>query len=98
MNIRTWIYEDKIFIMKSITKFYVIGASENICKWILMSFLEKLFWKKGKYQCFFGKEIKRKVGIRMHYSQAEIDIPPKITLKPEFFLPHWGQKSLQLHM
>ena len=47
---------------------------------------------------FFGKEIKQKVAIRMHYSQAEIDIPPKITLKPEFFLPHWGQKSLQLHM
>ena len=35
---------------------------------------------------FFGKEIKRKVAIRMHYSQAEIDIPPKITLQPEFFL------------
>ena len=34
----------------------------------------------------FGKEKKRKVAIRMHYSQAEIDIPPKITLQPEFFL------------
>ena len=29
---------------------------------------------------FFGKEIKRKVAIRMHYSQAEIDVPPKKTL------------------
>ena len=28
---------------------------------------------------FFGKEINRKVAIRMDYSQAEIDIPPKIT-------------------
>ena len=34
----------------------------------------------------FGKEIKVKVAIRMHYNQAEIDIPPKITLQPEFFL------------
>ena len=35
---------------------------------------------------FFGKEIERKVAIRMHYSQAEMDIPPKTTLQPKFFL------------
>ena len=27
--------------MQSIIKFYVIGASENICKWILVNFFEK---------------------------------------------------------
>ena len=35
---------------------------------------------------FFGKEIKRKVAKRMHYSQAELDISPKITLQTEYFL------------
>ena len=30
----------------------------------------------------------------MHYSEAEIDIPPKITLQPEFFL--WSPFSLVL--
>ena len=30
---------------------------------------------------FFGKEIKRKMAIRMYYSQAEIDRPPKIALQ-----------------
>ena len=35
---------------------------------------------------FFGKEVKRKVAIRMHYNQAKIDVLPKITLQPEFFL------------
>ena len=44
----------------------------------------------------FGKEIKWKVIIRMHYSQAEIDIPPKITLQPELFL--WYPFSLMLLM
>ena len=44
--------------MKSIIKFYVAGALENICKWILMIFFEKLcvekreninvFWKGNK--------------------------------------------------
>ena len=33
---------------------------------------------------FFVKEIKRKVAIRMHYSQTEIDIAPEIRLQPEF--------------
>ena len=42
--------------------------------------------KKDKLLMFFGKEIKRKVAIRMHYSQAEVHIPPKITLQPEFKL------------
>ena len=35
---------------------------------------------------FLGKEKERKVAMRMHYSQAEIDISPKITLQLEFFL------------
>ena len=35
---------------------------------------------------FFGKEIIRKLVIRMHYSQAEIDMPQKTVLQPEFFL------------
>ena len=51
-----------------------------------MNFFEKLCFEKGKILMFLGKEIKRKVAKRMHYSQAEIDIPPKITLQPEFFL------------
>ena len=34
---------------------------------------------------FFGKEIKLNVTIRMHYSQAEKDMPPKFTLQPKFF-------------
>ena len=73
--------------MKTIIKFYVIGASKNICKRILKNFFEKLCFKKRKtINVFFGKEIKRKVSIRMHYSQAEIDMPPKITLQPECFL------------
>ena len=42
--------------------------------------------EKGEIIMFFRKEIKRKMAIRMHYSQAEIDIPPKVTLQPEFFL------------
>ena len=35
---------------------------------------------------FFGKEIKGEMAIRIHYSQAERDIPPKITLQHEFFI------------
>ena len=74
--------------MKSIIKFYVIGASENFCKWILMNFFEKLSFekKKRKILMLFGKEMKRKVAIRMHYSQTQIDMPQKITLQSEFFL------------
>ena len=45
-----------------------------------------MFSKKGKILMFFGKEIKQKVSIRMHYIQADIEIPPKIALQPEFFL------------
>ena len=41
--------------------------------------------KTGKIRSF-GKKIKRKVAMRMHYSQAEINIPPKFTLQLEFFL------------
>ena len=47
MDVRTWNY-DKIFVMKSIIKFFVIGASEKFCKCILMNFFEKL--------CFENKE------------------------------------------
>ena len=88
MNIRTWNW-DKIFVMKSIIKFYVIGTSEIIYKWILtifFFFLKNYVLKKGKIIIFFGQEIKRKVAKRMHYSEAEIDISPIITLQPEFFL------------
>ena len=47
-----------------------------------MNIFEKLYFekKKGKILMNFEKEIKRKVAKSMHYSQAEIDIPPKITL------------------
>ena len=49
--------------MKSIIKFYVIEFSENICKWVLMIFFEKLYFEKeGKILMFFEKEIKWKVG------------------------------------
>ena len=49
-------------------------------------FLRKImFFKKEKSNVFFLKEIKRKVAIRMCNSQAEIDMPPKITLQPEIF-------------
>ena len=67
--------------MKSIIKFYVIGASENICKWIIMIFFfsKNYVLKNGKISMFFGKEIKRKVAIRIYCS------PPKNTLQPEFF-------------
>ena len=39
--------------MKIIIKFYIIGASENICKWILIKGFEKP--KKGKILMSFGK-------------------------------------------
>ena len=52
----------------------------------LWMFSKNYVLKKGKILTFFGKEIKWKVAIRMHYSQAEIDRPPKIALQPTFFL------------
>ena len=51
-----------------------------------MNFFGKLFFDKKKNINGSRKEIKRKVVIRMHYSQAEIDIPSKMTLESEFFL------------
>ena len=48
--------------MKSIIKFYVIGASENICNWILMNFFEKLFFEKRENIKIFWKENKMKGG------------------------------------
>ena len=51
-----------MFVMKSIIKFYVILASENICKWIIMNFFEKLCFENGEnINFFFGREIKWKV-------------------------------------
>ena len=55
---------------------------------------KKLFMAERENINFFGKEIKWKVVIRMHYSQTEINILPKITLQPEFFL--WCPSSLML--
>ena len=34
-------------------KFYVIGASESICKWILMNFFEKCFEKRENINVFW---------------------------------------------
>ena len=49
--------------MKLIIKFYVIGASENICKWILINFFEKLcFEKRENINVFFWKGNKAKGG------------------------------------
>ena len=40
-------------VMKSAIKFNIIGASENICKWILIKGFKKP--KKGKILMSFGK-------------------------------------------
>ena len=73
--------------MESISKFYIIGASENICKWILMNFFEKLCFEKRESINVFWKGNKTKGGSKdALYSQAKIDISPKITSQPEFFL------------
>ena len=32
--------------MESRIKLYVIGASENNCKWMLMNFFEKIFFER----------------------------------------------------
>ena len=68
--------------MKGLIEFYIIGASEikfsNEYYWLFSKkiFIEKreniIFWIKNKMQG--GNK------------DAEIDIPPKITLQPEFFL------------
>ena len=50
--------------MKSVIKFYVIGASENIRKRILMNFFEELCFEKGKILMFFWKGNKTKDGIK----------------------------------
>ena len=78
--------------MKGLIEVYIIGASEIICKLEIY----KYYWIFSKKLCFekreniiiiiiiiiiFGKEIKWKVVIRMHYNKAEIYIPPKITLQ-----------------
>ena len=48
--------------MKWIIKFYVIGASENICKRILMIFFEKLCFEKSENINVFWKGNKTKGG------------------------------------
>ena len=48
--------------MKSIIKFYVIEVSENICKLILMNFLEKLCFEKREKINVFWKGNKTKGG------------------------------------
>ena len=57
----TW-NEDKNFVIKSIIKFYVVGSSENICKWILLNFFEKLCFEKMEEINVFWKENKTKGG------------------------------------
>ena len=57
-------------------------------------FLKNYFLKKGKILMIFGKKIKCKVVIRIHYCLAEIDIPPKTALQPKFFI--WYPFSLML--
>ena len=48
--------------MKSKIKLYVIGSSENICKWILMNFSEKLLFEKRESINVFWKGNKTKGG------------------------------------
>ena len=48
--------------MKSIIKFYVIGALESVCKWILMNYFEKLCFEKKENINVFWKENKTKSG------------------------------------
>ena len=53
--------KEKIFVMKSIIKFYVIGASEKSLQMNSNEFFRKImFWKKGKILMFFGKEKKER--------------------------------------
>ena len=71
--------------MNSITKFYC-----GFGKYLQMNtddffFSKNYVLKTGKIRSF-GKKIKRKVAMRMQYSQAKIGMPPKMTLHPEFFL------------
>ena len=48
--------------MKWLFYFYIIGASEIICKWILMSFSEKLFSEKRENINVFWNGIEMKGG------------------------------------
>ena len=48
--------------MKTIITFYVIGASENIFKWILMNFFEKLCFEKRENYNVLWKGNKMKGG------------------------------------
>ena len=41
--------------MKSVIKFYAIGASVNICKWILKNSFEKLCFEKRENIVFWER-------------------------------------------
>ena len=64
----SWINEHKDMKLgwniyyETIIKFYAIGASENICKWILMNFFEKLCFEKWENINVFWKGNKTKGG------------------------------------
>ena len=58
--------------MKPIIEFYIIGASEIICKWILMNFFEKLFCEKRENINVFWKENKMK-GVNKDALQSGAD-------------------------
>ena len=51
-----------MIVMISIIEFYVIGATENICKGILMNFFEKLCSEKRENINVFWKGNKTKGG------------------------------------
>ena len=58
---------------------YYWGFGNNLKVIINDFFLKNYVLEKAKILMFFRKEIKWKVVIIMHYCQAEIGIPPKIT-------------------
>ena len=55
MNIGTWNY-DKTFVMKWLIEFYVIVASEIICKRIIIKFVLKAYCLKRQNMNIFLKE------------------------------------------
>ena len=60
--------------MKSIIKFYVYAFGKFLQINTNEFFPKNYVLKKGKILMFYGKELKRKMAIRMHYSQSESDI------------------------
>ena len=49
-------------------------------------FFRKIIFLKKENINVFWKGKKRKVAVRMHYSQAELYITSKITLQPKFLI------------